>query len=179
MDRNTSKGLRERQTQFAAFCVDSYVFDIASALFCGLLVGALFCLAKGDGPVHFTDCKKDFLVSLIAYLGVAVLWRFSASRSLRRMIPSWPITAILGTLCYWAYSTASTSTIMWKALPSPKPSITSFVQAEIETTLKLWFVFSFLTLGVAAVVFHLKYVPALMLRMWSYHEDQNNNRIKN
>lgn len=151
----------------ARFCAKSYLFDLAPAFFCGLIVGALFCVARGEGegPPPLSACAKDFFITFASYGGVALFWRYAVSQRLRRTIPSWVIVAIFGSWVCWAYSFASTSTTMWKALPYAKPPITSFIYAEIISMSKLSILFSFLTLPLSALVYYVRYIPSLIIRM--------------
>jgi hypothetical protein len=107
-------------------------------------------------------CVKDLLVSLMAFVSVAVFCRYIISERVKRVLPSWMVIAIFGSLIWEMYLSASTSPVICTAVG--KPPLPGFILGELLHIGKSWVLKSLLVLPIAAIVYYVSEIPKLIMR---------------
>jgi hypothetical protein len=129
--------------------------DLWSAIAAGLCAGICTSLEDAlDHPVNPSLYAKSLILSTAAYLMVAWLLRLSLFQSVRRVVPSWLIIALVGSTLFVVMDLAPAVIVGWTRPQRIEQSLAMYISHELYAAGVVIVFFAIITIPITALVYY-------------------------
>lgn len=147
--------------------------DLAGAISSGLCTGTLVWMiaSMSDSKPSLRMWAQSIIFAVASYTASTVLLQKFWTGQLRRMIPSWMLTAALGTALLIGVIIVPKAIAAWGSPQRVEATLSEFISVRLEDARSVFIVFGFVALLIMAI-FHYAGLLIKAVRKWHYGEEE-------
>ena len=147
--------------------------DLAGALSTGLCTGTLVSMitSMSDSRLSLMMWVQSVTTAVACYTVCNILLHKWWTGHLRRMIPTWLLTAALGTFLFICITVVPDAIAAWGSPQRVEATLSEFILVRLEDARSVLMAFGFIALLIMAT-FHYGSTLAMAIRKWHYGGDE-------